>query len=476
MNATRVYVRQTDEARSAVAEITKLVKGGFVDPLISFDVETRAIAGLEGYPGTLFNDDGERIKATKKDYLALTQARWAESFNAQRLSDNDLRVPRRLTTGNELPGLPARAAWGEFWAKVQQFSDERLESIRWKSKTQVLAWQTELEQQLAAQEAIVEQFTGVKGKKKAVEAAQKEADYLKWCLERIPGALARVEEPLDVRLLRHFPAVGVENRVKVDPVRPGIDPYTSEIFTVQITLRETISRELRTWVFNTAKVPLKELEGLFRLGRAYMYLAHNAVFDLKMLMAKLGLDAAPRNVFCTRIGSRMLYLGLKQMSHGLKAVAMRFAGQKMDKAVRDTFIGVRRDEPTQEQIDYGAFDTEVLFPIYDRQMISAREKGQTELLREFARLTWITAKWEADGYFVDDEKWLAIADEAARDRDQLAVLDCFAFLSIGAAGRGPWSLEAAGRKQMQHPFDLPYRVVGPPPAAVSPYLTTGTVE
>ena len=46
---TRMYVRTTSEAHSAVADIIRLVKGGHVDPLVSFDTETMPIAGLERY-------------------------------------------------------------------------------------------------------------------------------------------------------------------------------------------------------------------------------------------------------------------------------------------------------------------------------------------------------------------------------------------------------------------------------------------
>ena len=416
---TRTYIKATDEAQRAVAEIARLVRGGFVDPTISFDVETMPIAGLEGYPGTSFDDDGERIKPAKKHYLIYAQERWADSFNPDYLARLNLRVPRKTTAGNERPGVPAKVAWQEFWQAVQLYDDRALAQARWTSKEAVLGYQIALEQAIAEQEATIEQFSGVKGKKKVVEAAKVELEHLQWKLTRIPTMLARVEQPLDLKLLRHIVAVGVENRVKVDPVRPGLDPFTSDIFTVQITLRRTLDRELLTWVFNTALIPMEELRAVFKLGRAYTYLAHNAKFDLKMLMAKLGLDAAPRNVFCTRIGSRMLYLGLR-MSHALKAVAMRFTGQKMDKGVRDTFIGQRRLEPTQEQIDYGAFDTEVLFDIYDKMMKSAQDRGQVSVLREFSKLSWITAKWELDGYLVDAEKWLAIAAQAAADRDDLA--------------------------------------------------------
>src|SRR5262245_36097746 len=116
---TRTYVRTTDEAQSAVASIIKLVRGGHVDPLISFDVETMAVPGRVGYPGTSFDDEGERIKPAKKHYLVFAQERWMDSFNPGLLNyDLQLRVPRKTTAGNERPGVPAKVAWAEFWQAV----------------------------------------------------------------------------------------------------------------------------------------------------------------------------------------------------------------------------------------------------------------------------------------------------------------------------------------------------------------------
>jgi ribonuclease D len=143
-------------------------------------------------------------------------------------------------------------------------------------------------------------------------------------LERIPFALKRLDSPIDLRLLRHIVAVGVENCIEVDPVRPGLDPYTSDIFSVQITVAMKGTGQLRTWVFNTAKVPVTDLADIFRLPkRKALYIAHNARFDLKHLILKLGF--APKNTVCTSVGSRMLYLGL-QMRHSLKDAAKRCLG------------------------------------------------------------------------------------------------------------------------------------------------------
>src|SRR4051794_2293746 len=186
---TRTYINATEAAQRAVAEIARLVKGGYVDPLISFDVETMPIPGLEQYPGTSFDDEGERIKAAKRHYLVFSQERWMDSFNPGLLATLGLRVPRKTTAGNERPGVRAGIAWAEFLLAVQNTPDEDLQAARWTCKAAVLGYQSALEQEIAAQEALIEQFTGVKGKKKVVEAAKTELEHFQWRLTRIPTML-----------------------------------------------------------------------------------------------------------------------------------------------------------------------------------------------------------------------------------------------------------------------------------------------
>lgn len=427
MTLQRQYINATNEARAAVAEIVRLVEAGDVRPLVAFDIETMPIRGLQLYPGTTFDDAGERIKPTKKHYLVYVQERWHEAFNPARLRALGLYIPRKLTNGSEAKGVPVKLAWQTFWQALQAVDADRLEGARWGSRAEVLAWQAELEQELAAQEDVLRGLlnppplkNGKPGKvsQAKVKAQEVEIEWTKFLLERVRFALKRVEHPLDQKLLRHIVAVGVESRVEVDPVQPGLDPYTSDIFSVQVTLMEKGTRALRTWVFNTAKVPLDVLAPMFRLPkRKATYIAHNAKFDLKHLLHKLGF--APKNTVCTRVGSRMLTLGL-QTPHSLKACAERYLNVHMDKAVRDTFIGVRRDELTPEQITYGAIDTELLIPLWDAIMAKAERNSQVELVTNFALLSHLVARWELRGWNISVEEWLRIAAEVAAKRDEVA--------------------------------------------------------
>lgn len=419
---TRNYVRTTEQAKEAVAEIVRLVQSGAVEPLVGLDIETSPLRSLVGYPNTLLGEDGEPVKANKKLYLSYAQTAWRNNYNPRKLAQLGIYVPTRLTNGNESKGVPARQAWEQFLAAVERVPSTQLEQARWTAD--------ELASQRAELAARAEQLTA----DVAATAAELElkpkgrVNALKADLKRLTGELTVTREelerlvqvdlsaPMDGRLLLHAVRVGVQNRIKVDPVQPGRDPHTSEIFLVQFTLRRR-DGELLSWIFNARNVDLRVLLPALRLSRQAKYLGANIKFDLAHLMLALG--EAPQNVWCVRVASRMLYLGLK-MPHSLAACAKRYAGIELSKEERNLFIGRWMEEPTEEMLRYAFSDTEVLFPVYDRQMQLAKERDQADLIDVFSRLSYPTAVWELCGVQIDEQRWLEIAAQVAEARDEVA--------------------------------------------------------
>lgn len=421
----RTYINATDEAKIAVAEIVRLVKSGECEPLVGYDTETSPARGLVGYPGTTFDAEGEKIKKSKKMYLEFVQARFFESFHPGSLRVLGLHLPRKLTTGNEAKGVPVKAAWMNFWATLQQVSDHDLEASRWKDKHEIAAWYSELDdlrteqlQQLDALQNPPMQKNGKPGKPSAqkIKAMETEIAWTIYQMDRVDPALDQLDAPLDVKMLRHIVACAVEGRMKVDPVQPGLDPFTSEVFLAQFTLRRVRDGQLLSWIFNVQKTGGAVLVPALNIKGA-KYLGANIKFDVKMTHQHIGLMS--KNVYCVSRASRMLYLGLK-MGHSLADCTKRFAGIELSKEVRNTFVGQRYDDATPEQLQYAYTDTEVLFPVYDAQMKRAEECGQVELVTNFCLLSHLTARWELRGWRIDAEKWMDIYADVARQRDEVA--------------------------------------------------------
>jgi DNA polymerase I-like protein with 3'-5' exonuclease and polymerase domains len=431
----RTYINDTTGANAAVSEIVSLYQSGKVTSDIALDIETAPMLGLVGYPGSQVDEAGNQIKATKKTYLEYTQFLWRVSFNPDALRELGIFIPIRTTAGKEAVSLlDAKAAWALMLERVSECSAAQLEAARWTEKTLYDAsgrlWSTI--EGLDCDEANLDIYeaarTPGKGQKKAIaqekklraqrDEAQLQADFL----DR--RGCEYLEHPLPLSLLTHVLKVAVEGRIylnqsgqnRLDPVQPGLDPYTSTVFLVQFTLVDWKTQETLSYIFNTHKVDIKQLLPILKLKNA-TFTGANIKFDLKMLMVHAGF--APKQVFCTRIASRMLYLG-RRMSHSLSAVAERFLGENVEKAVRSSFVGVRYEEPTAEQMEYAYNDTEILPRLIAAQRDMADKRGQSELLDTFSRLSWVTAHWEVTGYRVDTDKWMEIARETAKTRDEIA--------------------------------------------------------
>lgn len=417
----RSYIRQADEAQRAVAEIVRLVTSGEAEPLIGLDIETSPQRSLVGYPNTLLDEDGEKQEPKKKDYLLYVQRAWWANFHPERLRAAGLYVPRRLTNGNEAPGIPAGRAWEQFRDAVAALAPAALEPLRWRPgelPQMRAALQGEAE---AQQQRIAELEQELEGRPKGrINVLRAELKAVKARLAEVEAEQAMYAEaddahPMDARLLRHIVLVAVENRVSIDPVRPGLDPHTSDIFLVQFTLRR--GGEYLSWIFNMRLVPKEVLLPALQLDRRATYLGANIKFDLAHILNQW--LEAPQNVWCVRVASRMLYLGLK-MRHSLDYLARRFADIELSKEERNLFVGRWLEEPTEEMLNYAFTDTEVLFPIYDAQVRMAEERGQLDLLRTFSKLSYPTAVWSLAGVELDTERWLAIAAQVSEERDAVA--------------------------------------------------------
>lgn len=427
----RTYINSTEGAIAAVEQIVALVKSGQVDPLIGLDIETSPLRSLVGYPNTLIGGDGEPVEPNKKLYLSYAQTAWRNNYNPEKLAQLGVYVPSKLTTGNEAKGVPARAAWQALLARAEELGPQALEKARWAGselearRAAVAAEVARLQQDVArlvpqveAKEALPKNHKERKGiaeLKKALKLAQGELLVAQTQAELLAGI--DLAHPIDGRLLIHVLKAGVKGLFKKDPIKPGLDPHTSEIFLVQFTLRRKDDGSYLSWIFNSRIYDLKLLLPALRLSRQARYIGANIKFDLAHLLLALG--EAPQNVWCTRVASRMLYLGLK-MPHSLAACAKRFAGIEMSKEERNLFVGRWYYEPTPEMLRYAFTDTEVLFPVYDAQLARAEEQGQADLIDVYSRYSYPVAVRELLGMCIDAEKWTAIAEEQTARRDKVA--------------------------------------------------------
>ncbi len=365
-SAIRFYVTDPQEAKSKVKEILESIKSGIFEPLITLDLETMPIKGLEGYPRRKKNDEEDETEEAswpgKRELREYFIKVLSENYSLEALEAIGVMLPRSKP---KRKGLPAEIAYQGKSANTQWANLRNALNVIWNDP------------------------------------------LLESC---------RTSSVLPDDLLKHILDVVEDGRQKVDPVQPGLDPFTSDIFTIQLTFQDNQSKDLVTYVFNCNYVDPKVIVPIFNLPKV-LFIGANLKFDLKFLIHHTGV--APFNVFCTRVASKILDLGLSR-SHSLAATTKRYLGIGLNKETRKEFIGKRLDHLTPEQLEYAATDTEILFPLYYRMMEVIKERDQEEVVQTFCLQSLIYATWETEGYNIDQTAWQNIAAEVIRRRDKVA--------------------------------------------------------
>ena len=223
----RSFIETTEEAGIEVARIVDGVQTGVYLPLVGVDLETSPLRFLVGYPNTQTDDEGEPVKPKKKDYLAYAQKKIRASFIPEFCES--LGLPRKLTAGNESPGVSAKLAWESFSARFAALTnEEEAESARWnlqrleKYGAVAAVNKAALTKEAAYLEAVIE--AKEKGKVLAAKKRLKEVKALLDEVAFLEATLADVdlENPIPLTYLQHVTRIGVDDRLSVDPVRPGL--------------------------------------------------------------------------------------------------------------------------------------------------------------------------------------------------------------------------------------------------------------
>lgn len=197
--------------------------------------------------------------------------------------------------------------------------------------------------------------------------------------------------------------------VAVDTETTGLDPFTSSLLLVQVATPE------KAYLIDATRVDPRPLRRILEDDRV-LKLLQNAKFDYKMLRQQLGIRL--RNVYDTMLAERVLTAGVSR-EIGLAAIAKKYLGLVMDKAIRSSFIG-SKGEFTQDQLRYAARDALALFPIYQMQRDTLRKEKLLETaLLEFRTLIAV-GEMELAGCLIDQAKWRTIIDAAKTERDRIA--------------------------------------------------------
>jgi DNA polymerase I len=189
--------------------------------------------------------------------------------------------------------------------------------------------------------------------------------------------------------------------VGLDTETTGLDPFTSRVRLVQIATPTTV------YVVDCFAFPAlssARLAALLAADRPVKVL-HNAKFDARMLDHHAGVRI--RGIFDTYLASQIVAAGISEGSNSLKAVAARALGVEVDKAER---LSDWSGELSEAQLEYAAYDAQVLLPLRQKLVERIRERQLVETAKIEFDCVPSVARLENAGIYIDRERWTALCD------------------------------------------------------------------
>lgn len=218
-------------------------------------------------------------------------------------------------------------------------------------------------------------------------------------------------------------AVAVDIETYGEAETDPLDPWRGKIRTIQIGLRsgECLIADLGGWEDDREALSARlENLGFFTQLKATIEsktvwtVGHNLVFDLQWLIKLYGF--VPWKCADTMLLSQLYWAGVEVYRHNLKAVGDRL-GVSIDKTQQRSDWGWAL---TNEQLNYAATDTTVLFQLWDKLGLMVQEAGLTNSCNaEFGALSAF-AEMGVYGFPADKTLLAAITAQYQAAADEIA--------------------------------------------------------
>ncbi len=195
-----------------------------------------------------------------------------------------------------------------------------------------------------------------------------------------------------------------EDILGLDTEGNSLDPFTNELFLVQIGNEEIV------YVFDY-KWYKKLSKEVFWKSRRKTWIIHNAKYDYKVLKQSLGVELL--NVFDTFLAERILTCGIER-KNSLKDVVYKYLNLEIDKEIRDEFIlmslSTFDQKITKELIEYSATDVQLLLIIYKKQKWELENSELTKIANLEFEVCKVVAEMELKGIYVGVASWQRLID------------------------------------------------------------------
>lgn len=195
--------------------------------------------------------------------------------------------------------------------------------------------------------------------------------------------------------------------IGLDTETTGLDPFTSQVLLVQISVGGD------DFVINRGGVGISFVTNLLNLinDNSILCIGHNIKFDMKMLRQDTGIWI--KKVHDTMIIEAVLTSGLGGKFVSLLDLVAKYCEVYLEKETRLDFLEMNHESSFSErQITYSATDVHYLYPIYTEQMRLAKEANLEAIVDLECKVEPVVAKMEREGIILDIPYWSDLTGKA----------------------------------------------------------------
>jgi DNA polymerase I len=206
----------------------------------------------------------------------------------------------------------------------------------------------------------------------------------------VPTNISTSTTPKDVaRAVRGAELVGL------DLETTGLDPRRAEIRLIQIATSD------ETFVIDCQRRDKEDLLPVVEALGAAPVVAHNAAFEWSFIYYHFGVELM--NITDTMLLAQLLAAGNMGVERGLGPVAKDVIDVDLDKDQQTSDWST--PVLTKAQLDYAAFDAQVLLPLYEKLSAAIAEAGLQRVARIENEALPAVARMKLEGMPVDKAAW-----------------------------------------------------------------------
>jgi DNA polymerase-1 len=198
--------------------------------------------------------------------------------------------------------------------------------------------------------------------------------------------------------------IKANNILGLDTEGNGLDPFTLELFLIQIGTEEIVYIFDYRWYERLSKEK-------FWKDKYKLWIIHNVKFDYKVLKHKLGIELI--NIFDTFLAERILTCGIER-KNSLKNVVEKYLNIRLDKEVVEEFISMKlsnfEQKISKEMLEYSAKDVQLLPLIYKKQKWELQNSELMNLAKLEFEVCQVVSEMELKGIYVDINSWRKIIE------------------------------------------------------------------